>query len=369
MECQFINGGVQCAAGQPAQPTTQWCQTGAFNIAMTCGSTAEEVATMLATQANAMNGGYGYGGFNSSPTNFQNIDYRRSELQTPNCTTTSPTFKVCHLDRKIATYQNAGAWQYYTSFNIFATNTTQCPAYTDPFNPSRSIPAGAPVRPDGSCPGGLLAPKTEQELADMAQANMPKTSALPIAQEAIQNGFDLAPYAGPATLTGPAQVAGPVQSTTTPTGTTSQQTYYNITYEGDHYTFTQTTTQQNPDGTTQTQTGSPEIETCGLPGAPPCKIDEPNGENALSTAKEAVTKSETDAKAAITDAAKTEGKSTGWSFSFALPSGCSPITLFHGAVADPCQYQGMIHDIMAMLWAGSTAWLLVGMVGRTLREG
>jgi hypothetical protein len=34
---------------------------------------------------------------------------------------------------------------------------------------------------------------------------------------------------------------------------------------------------------------------------------------------------------------------------------------------DPCPYQPVAHDIMSLIWAASTLFLCVGMVGRTIR--
>lgn len=58
-----------------------------------------------------------------------------------------------------------------------------------------------------------------------------------------------------------------------------------------------------------------------------------------------------------------------WSFSFQLPTGCSAYNVnIKDFVMDPCQYQGTIHDLMSMIWCAVTAFCLISMVGRTIRE-
>lgn len=58
-----------------------------------------------------------------------------------------------------------------------------------------------------------------------------------------------------------------------------------------------------------------------------------------------------------------------WTFSFEFPKGCTPFdTGISGFVMDPCKYQSTIHDLMSMVWAAVTVFLLIGMVGKTLRS-
>lgn len=129
-----------------------------------------------------------------------------------------------------------------------------------------------------------------------------------------------------------------------------------------------------PDGTTDKPGEGKEQAACGAPGQPPCKIDEsgtPTGQAQKDDLKKAVEQAGKDTKAGIDAASKL--KADGWSFTFQLPSSCSPLVLdgfsFNGGsmTLDVCRFQSMIHDLMALLWLATTVWCCVGMVGRTLR--
>lgn len=121
---------------------------------------------------------------------------------------------------------------------------------------------------------------------------------------------------------------------------------------------------------TSTPVGEPvTFETCGLPGKPKCLIEEagtPAPVNSdVDSAKLDAPKSS--AETAITGAASIAAPT--WSFSFALPTGCAPYqTGLRGVVLNICQFQPTIHDLMSMVWAATTAFAMIGMVGRTIRE-
>ncbi|MES7382066.1 hypothetical protein U6O65_12490, partial [Cutibacterium acnes] len=111
----------------------------------------------------------------------------------------------------------------------------------------------------------------------------------------------------------------------------------------------------------------------GLPGKPPCKIDETgtpsppdgDGENVF--------------RQAIPNCLKTDWKTCfpelpdiNWSFT--LPSGCAPIPVpfqrFGFSAVDICPWQGMIHDLMSMLWAAAGLFGAIGILsGRRNAEG
>lgn len=131
----------------------------------------------------------------------------------------------------------------------------------------------------------------------------------------------------------------------------------------------------NGSGRVGTQEGT-EQQACGAPGQPKCdvKVDE------SGTAKDAGTsfdgaKGELDTnKQSAQDAISGAHSITAptWSFSFQLPTGCTAyqVGTFKGTefTFNPCQYQGMIHDLLSMVWAAVTAFCIIGMVGRTIRE-
>lgn len=111
--------------------------------------------------------------------------------------------------------------------------------------------------------------------------------------------------------------------------------------------------------------------TCGLPGTPPCKIDEAgtptDGEKPFEKAKTAIDTAKDAAKDGIESATKIEAPA--WTFSFQLPTGCAPyVTGLRGVILNICEWQSTIHDLMSMIWAGSTFFCIAGMVGRTIRE-
>lgn len=150
-----------------------------------------------------------------------------------------------------------------------------------------------------------------------------------------------------------------------------------------------TTTTTNPDGsqstavTTTPKTSStistsiplpvekPEIVTCGLPGTPACKMDETGTAKDSGTVfdktKTDIDTAKTSAEKNITDAASIAAPT--WSFAFQLPTGCAPyVTGIKGVILNVCQYQSTIHGLLSAIWAAATAFAMIGMVGRTIRE-
>lgn len=109
------------------------------------------------------------------------------------------------------------------------------------------------------------------------------------------------------------------------------------------------------------------VETCGLPGKPPCKIDESgtpsweggdgNAEGLFASIFSCVT-----APIACVQALP----DLNWTF--ALPSGCSaiPVPAFAPFITELniCPWQPVIHDIMSMAWAAVGIFGAVGMVSR-----
>lgn len=151
-------------------------------------------------------------------------------------------------------------------------------------------------------------------------------------------------------------------------------------------------TTTNPDGTTQTQTittttttpGRTETGTyatpkpdapaptgCGLPGGPACKIDETGTETTVGTTYDAPKAELETAKAAAAASinSATQITAPSWSFSFQLPTGCAPYnTGIRNVIVNMCTYQSTIHDLMSLVWAAATAFCIIGMVGKTIRQ-
>jgi hypothetical protein len=139
-------------------------------------------------------------------------------------------------------------------------------------------------------------------------------------------------------------------STTNPDGSVSSQTV--------------TRTISTPAGTvtsTLTET-KPDVAACGLPGSPPCKIDE-SGTAPYVDLKPKQTAD--DAVKPLSDFAKNPTAALPTlptiNWSFALPAGCTAILIpafspFLSSI-DICQFQPMFHSIMSMVW------LLGGLLG------
>lgn len=122
-----------------------------------------------------------------------------------------------------------------------------------------------------------------------------------------------------------------------------------------------------------------EVETCGLPGTPPCKIDEtgtPTTSNATTTATENVQGNVdelgTKLEGIVSGAQKPSN--IGWGVSsITFPTNCSPFSIGTARwgffTIDLCQYQDVIHDLMSLVWVSFTLFLSVGMVFRAVSGG
>lgn len=237
-------------------------------------------------------------------------------------------------------------------------------AYLHSQGPALTCPNGGTIGRDGRCPTGNYVATDPDVAADRAalHATDAEKALAPEIAPAITPYVDLAPWAEPAAqpLTGPASVAeSPTTTTTTnpqgQTSTTTTQVTNNITYQGDSYTYTTNNTQVNPDGSTSTTTGAPEIETCGLPGTPACRIDETGTPAAPPDTSaqdgDAIVR---DTREAVTNPDTFFPQLPPINWTFALPSGCSviPTPAFSPALdsVDICQFQPMFHDLMGVVW-------------------
>lgn len=120
--------------------------------------------------------------------------------------------------------------------------------------------------------------------------------------------------------------------------------------------------------------GMGEIVTCGLPGTPACKIDETGTptEGDFAAAEGELEKAKGDWEALIGDAAGTDGKNTDWSFSFALPTTCSAMSVAFPVVTftiDPCEWRVWSDPLISIIWLSTTIWTIIGMVGRGIAGG
>ena len=200
----------------------------------------------------------------------------------------------------------------------------------------------------------------------------------PVAQK-IQTTDTIA--SGVATSAGTTTTTNNTTNNTTKTETTT----HNHAYAGNTVTTTNNVSSVTIDNSTGAVTNSttttstppapspapePAI-TCGLPGTPACKLDETGTATTAGTTydatKTAIDTAKTASETAITGAASIAAPS--WSFAFQLPTGCAPyVTGIKGVVLNVCQYQPTIHGLLSAIWAAATAFAMIGMVGRTIRE-
>ncbi len=68
----------------------------------------------------------------------------------------------------------------------------------------------------------------------------------------------------------------------------------------------------------------------------------------------------------------TAGKSTGWTFAFSFPTGCTAFSMpafGSGFAIDMCAYADTIRDLVSMVWYACTFFGIVGLVTRTISGG
>jgi hypothetical protein len=121
------------------------------------------------------------------------------------------------------------------------------------------------------------------------------------------------------------------------------------------------------DGTTDKPGDGKEQAECGAPGQPKCAIDEsgtPDGKGSTTAAESGLESSKQGVLDKLTSYA---GKKwDAWTWTFSLPSGCSPypLTAFAPFITaiDVCQFQPVIHDLMSMAWIAATIFGCIGLV-------
>lgn len=233
-----------------------------------------------------------------------------------------------------------------------------------------------------------------EEFADeiASQSGWPTSSSIvPAIKEALESGETI--DTDTPTVSGPAsQVVN--QSTTNNTAnntTTNTTTTNNYTYQGNQVTVNQTTITtitNNTTGETTTETTTTENQQenkppetpfempCGIAGKPPCgvKVDETGVNSDSSTvfdaAKSNIDEVEQAAKDALGDGGPARSiQAPQWSWTFQLPSGCSPYPLEpFGMSVDVCAFQDTIHDLMSLLWVGAGLFGLLGLLRSAFGE-
>jgi hypothetical protein len=124
--------------------------------------------------------------------------------------------------------------------------------------------------------------------------------------------------------------------------------------------------------------GSVEIEvnTCGLPGEPPCKIDEtgtPTGAGADASSRSSVeTESAklTDGIAGAVTGTGAPNASTSFFGSLSFPTNCTPFSVGNSRwgthTVNFCAFQPIVHDLMSIVWVFFTILASLSMVFRTM---
>jgi hypothetical protein len=197
----------------------------------------------------------------------------------------------------------------------------------------------------------------------------------------------------PVTVSGPASIpAGdPVTTTkTNPDGSTStsqDQYYRNYSYNGDTVTHTSTTINNNTNNSnssnntstnTTTITTIPsnsqanqniEISMCGLPGKPPCKIDESGTPEAgQDNSSELVTNLFKPVTQCFENISSCLPAFPELSWAFTVPAACVliPVAGFAPYIEsiDLCKYQSLFHDLMSLLWVGAGLFAASSMLFR-----
>lgn len=205
----------------------------------------------------------------------------------------------------------------------------------------------------------------------------------------------------PTSITGPTTTPGAVSTTINNTNntTTTTTTTNNHTYNGPNVTTTTTTTLVTINNITnevirsETTTDEPLLPQpppapdplplpepfempCGIAGTPPCgvKVDETGVNSDSSTvfdaAKSNIDEVEQAAKDALGDGGPARSiQAPQWSWTFSLPSGCSPYPLEpFGMSVDVCAFQDTIHDLMSLLWVGAGLFGLLGLLRSAFGE-
>lgn len=229
-------------------------------------------------------------------------------------------------------------------------------------------------RPQVSPPPPLVGQEvSDQQLADLIaqKSGWPASSRVAQAVADVTAREPAPSFPATPTVTGPASSPGTVKSKQNPDGSNEvKTTTHNHTYQGNTVNTTTTTVTSTCNGgscNTTTETEEPKLDEqpfsmpCGIAGTPPCavKVDDsgmpPDGGNALKKETGDIDPQKT---SILDKLGEIEEWDLGeWSWTFQLPTGCTPLPMFLGVEINPCQWQEEIHDVMTVIW------LLTGIAG------
>lgn len=253
-------------------------------------------------------------------------------------------------------------------------------AYNYCQNPDNSWDALYQLAGQTSLPENEVLPATDQHLEISFQQGLissPASAASVLDAATAAAPSSVSEFGSePVSVSGPATVDGGTRSSSSvgPNGTvtTTVQTTYNFDYSGDtvNITETQVTTVTDVNGSTVTTTTTqvpPSAEPvspsepaedveCGLPGMPPCKIDEtgtPTGEDVRSQGDAAIQEGYDAIDGGIRGLGDAPVDDLGWSWSFEFPAAsCSALVInfrSYSRVVDWCPILGQMRDIWG--WA------------------
>lgn len=227
-----------------------------------------------------------------------------------------------------------------------------------------------------ACSYGATVPSSPSDLQALEDAIATKSGwpASSHVSRAVAEATALKPAPSfPATpqVTGPASSPGTVKSKQNPDGSSEvKTTTHNHTYQGNTVNTTTTTVTSVCNGgscNTTTETEEPKLDEqpfampCGVPGTPPCavKVDDsgmpPDGGNALKQETGDIDPQKTTVLDKLGEI--DEWELGDWTWTFQLPTGCTPLPMFLGVEVNPCQWQAEVHDVMTVIW------LLTGITG------
>lgn len=375
MRCEeSFGGGVGCDTGQDEVPV------GIYTVSRLHQAGPATYSASSATAAGAAAAAAANAYYNALPRPASRQEYRVSNCVPASCV---GTFVTIQFQRRQCADPNSNTTCTYGSWADMGDQkgATQAPGLACPSIVTMSGSVVPVKGADGKCPTGIYPPITDSDFATRADQPWASTPTERLAG-------DLVPLGVPIDHEFPSIQPIPTPSTTRETtnnpdgSTTVRDTSFPWVNIPDGYGWEPTvSTRTYPPGETppppsssplpggSTTTGSPPAEreiTCGLPGTPPCKIDEtgtPTQAPPMPVPADIVEP--------LRDAAQNPTvPDTGWTWSFSLPSNCSVLSAgtFAGQAVsvDLCQYQDMIHSIVGIGWLIATVWACIAMVGRTL---
>jgi hypothetical protein len=272
--------------------------------------------------------------------------------------------------------------QYYRQLEALGAVTQGCPPGFQ----------GSTLGGVAFCNDGVYAPATQAEVADRV-AFAPTYNEANRPQLVTEAGSAVDWSSGQISLSAPSQVQGEsVTRTGTGTGggtwTEVRQPVLDITCSGNQCTATQTDTvtrterdaQGNVTSTSTTievvnpgaQQGG-ELQVCGLPDTPACRIDETGTLTAAEVEQQM--RPEQDADTAykglrdfINDPLSRVGPFPQINWAFQLPTFCGPISLPAFAPyltqIDVCQFQPVFHELMTVVWQLGALFGAIGLFWR-----